>query len=242
MEYFTQEALDLLIENRQRDSKPFYEEHKPDFERLVREPMFHIIEEVVPVLRKCDPEIILAPKRQISRIRRDNRFTHDKSLYRASVWCWLGRDKREFEGYPSFFFEICPDYTWWGCGMYFAEPAMLESYRKMILDRDPLFLKVKEWYDGQKRFDYGAPDFKRTKYPNEPEDIRPWLDRKSIYLTHTEPDPAFAFGEKLIPTLKRDLPKLFDYYRFLGAAYDRRVTPETLRPWSPHRNLREDEW
>ena len=31
-------------------------------------------------------------------------------------------------------------------------------------------------------------------------------------------------------------------YRFLTAAYERRKTPETLRPWSPHRTAEDDEW
>ncbi len=243
MEYFTKEALELLIENRQRDSKAFYEASKPAIERLVRQPMFKLIEEVVPVLQKCDSEIILAPKRQVSRIRRDTRFTKDKSLYRAGMWVWMGRDKRAWPGYPSFFFEICAEYAWWGCGVGFYEDEPLrESYRKMVLERDPLFMKVKEFCDGQKRFSIGEPDFKRTKYPNEPKDIQPWLDRKSIYMTHTESDPAAAFGEKLIPTVKRDLKKLFDMYRLCVAAYERRVLPDTVRPWSPHTVAREDEW
>lgn len=240
MEYITQAALDLLVENRLNDSKEFYDAHKPQFEELVREPVFRMIEEVVPVLQKVDPEIPVAPKRQISRIRRDTRFTNDKSLYRASVWCFMGRPKRDFPGYPAFFFEFRPEYAWWGCCTYFADPAFTASYQKMILDRDPLFMKAKESFEKQKRFELEAGGaFKRTKFPNEPEDIRAWLDRKSVYVAHTESDVTKAFGEGLIPTLKRDFPKLFDYYRFLTAAYDRRETPETIRPWSPHRT---DEW
>lgn len=239
-EYITQAALDLLIENRLNDSKEFYDAHKPQFEELVRQPVFRLIEEIVPVLQKADPEIICAPKRQISRIRRDTRFTNDKSLYRASVWCFLGRDKREYEHYPAFFFEFRPEYAWWGCGTYFADPSFTASYQKMILDRDPIFMKAKESFEKQKRFSLDSDDaYKRTKFPGEPEDIRLWLDRKSVYVTHTEPDVSKAFGEKLIPTLKRDFPKLFDYYRFLQAVYDRRETPETLRPWSPHPS---EEW
>lgn len=243
MEYLSQAALDLLVENRLNDSKQFYEEHKQEIERLVREPMFEIIEEVVPVLQKLDPEIILAPKRQISRIRRDTRFTNDKSLYRANVWCWLGRDKREYDNFPRFFFEVTPGYVWWGCGLYFADGAMFDSYREMILSRDPLFLAAKESLEGQKRFRLDTDDmFKRTKYPSEPQDIRVWLDRKSIYVSHTESDVSIAFGDKLVRALKRDFPKLKAYYRFLTAAYERRKTPETLRPWSPHRTAEDDEW
>lgn len=243
MEYLSQAALDLLVENRLNDSKPFYDEHKPQIEALVREPIFKIIEEVVPVLQKMDPEIILAPKRQISRIRRDTRFTNDKSLYRANVWCWLGRDKREWDNYPRFFFEVTPGYVWWGCGLYFAEPAMFDSYREMILSRDPVFMEAKESLEGQRRFKIETDDmFKRTKYPNEPQDIRVWLDRKSIYVSHTEEDVSIAFSDKLVKALKRDFPKLKAYYKFLTTAYDRRQTPETLRPWSPHKSLPEDEW
>jgi len=229
MKYFSQDTINILIENRLNDSKAFYDEHKKQLDALVREPMHNLIENVTPTLQAFDPEILCNPKRQISRIRRDTRFTNDKSLYRDSMWCFLGRDKRVYENFPSFFFEIRPEYVWWGCGMYFADSAMLESYRKMILSRDPVFLTAKDAYENQGTFIFDMDDvYKRTKFKDEPEDFRLWLDRKSVYLAHKEDDVESAFSENLSEQVSADLRLLAPFYKFLVTAWERKITPERV--------------
>lgn len=223
MKFFTKAAMDLLIENRLNDSKAFYDAHKTEMDTLVREPFYDLITAVAPSLQSCDPLIMDEPKRQLSRIRRDTRFTNDKTLYRAGAWCRWGRDKRHFDGVPEFYFELRAEYAWWGCGIYFAEPSYTDSYRKMILSRDPIFLAAKESIERQKTFILDGDVFKRTKFPDEPPDIRAWLDRKSIYVSHTETDPSVTFDRDMSVELIKDFRKILPYYEFLITAYDRRM-------------------
>lgn len=224
----TQEAIDLLVLNKLNDSKIWYEEHKQEIRKVVIEPFFELIEELAPTMLSIDGEIVVEPRvdRTLSRIYRDTRFTKDKSRYRDSIWLYFNREKKLYPGYPSFFFELKPYLSWWGCGTYRRDDALAEACRKMILDRDPLFLELKEVYEKQSYFRLDEEDrFKRTRFPDEPEDIRIWLDRRTIYLIHIEEDVTKVFTDDLAERLRRDFLSLVPLYRFLASAYDRVYRP-----------------
>lgn len=86
---FSNEALEFLYINRLNDSREWYNEHKPEYRRLIIEPMTRLIDELTPTVLSIDPELDCTPKigRCISRLYRDTRFSKDKSLYRDVVWC-----------------------------------------------------------------------------------------------------------------------------------------------------------
>ena len=90
------EGLLLLAENRFNDSKSFYEEHKPQIRQWVTEPVYDLINDLSPTLYALDEEMELTPYKMVSRVRRDNRYTNDKSMYRENVWIMFQRDKRRF--------------------------------------------------------------------------------------------------------------------------------------------------
>ena len=121
---FRPEGLDLLIENRLMNSKAFYEAHKEQIAALVRTPALALIEQVTPAMLEIDPLFVANPVRILSRVRRDNRYTKDKSLYRDHVWLTYGQARNErFSDRPCYYFEIMPSHWGYGCGYYQAPPA-----------------------------------------------------------------------------------------------------------------------
>ena len=227
----TQDTLNILVENRLNDSKAWYDAHKPEIKKLVLDPFFEIIENLAPTMLSVDREMVVEPKvsRTLSRIHRDTRFSNDKARYRDSIWLYFNRDKKLYPGYPGFFFELRPSHVWWGCGFYLADPALAASCRKMILERDPLFMEAKKTMDVSSTFVLDDSDrFKRTRFPDEPEEYRRWLDRRSIYFAHTEDDPAAAFDERFSARLRDDFLALTPLYRFMCAACERSITPERV--------------
>ena len=145
----TQEGLDLLVVNRLNDSKEWYEEHKGEIRRLVIEPFFELITDLGQTMLSIDSEIVIEPKvdRTLSRVYRDTRFTKDKSRYRDCIWLYFRRDKNLYPGDPWFFFELRPYMAWWGCGRYTRDTSYVDATRKMIMDRDPLYLEAKRVVD-----------------------------------------------------------------------------------------------
>ena len=48
-------------------------------------------------------------------MRRDTRYTKDKTLYRANLWMFFRRPRRERESVPCYYFEVHPEYWGYGC-------------------------------------------------------------------------------------------------------------------------------
>ena len=83
---FSAEGVDLLQLNRLQNSKEFYDAHKDEIKRLSIRPFHELIAEMTPEMVKIDPQFVTVPSRMVSRVRRDTRYTKDKTLYRANMW------------------------------------------------------------------------------------------------------------------------------------------------------------
>ena len=97
---FCPQGLDLLIENRMMDSPDFYEAHKADIKRLAIEPFYALCERMREDMLLIDPLFVTTPSRMVSRVRRDTRYTKDKTLYRANLWRFFPRPRAQFEEVP----------------------------------------------------------------------------------------------------------------------------------------------
>ena len=233
---FTQQTLDFMFENRINNSKIWFEEHRGDYEKHLLHPFQALVENIAPYMLDIDPEMVTEPKvtRTISRIHRDTRFSKDKSKYRDSMWLFFRRDKKLYPNYPSFFFELRPAYAWWGCGMYMADSSYLESYRSLILNGNKSFKEAQRALKKQDRFTFDTDGaYKRSKYPDMSAELRIWLDRKSVYMMHTEEDPSTCFGDGLPDRLIADFQLLAPLYQFLISVCEHRITPE--RTYDIHR-------
>ena len=190
------------------NSREWYAAHRDDFRRLVFEPMAQLVGEVAPTVSSIDPLIVTVPKtdKTISRIYRDTRYSNDKLLYREEMWFSFKRDKRRFPHYPEFFFVLGPHGFSYGCGYYKMGRGALENLRRLILLRDPAAEAALEAYAAQNRFTLGGDSYKRSRYPEQPEERREWLDRRGgICLIRHSRDATLLFSEKLGETISRDL-------------------------------------
>ncbi len=144
MEYkgITRDALFLLADNRFRDSKAFYEEHKEEIKANVTVPMRQIAGIIVEDLLSVDPLMNSIPTKMVSRVRRDTRYTKDKRLYRENMWIMFMRPKHEWRGYPCMWFEVTPSGYSLGVGFYGDEPGLLETYRKALRERPDEFTEA----------------------------------------------------------------------------------------------------
>ncbi|MBR2732495.1 MAG: DUF2461 domain-containing protein [Clostridia bacterium] len=135
----TRDALFLLAENRFRDSRSFYEEHKEALKQGVTVPLRQLAGILGPELQSLDPLMCTVPTKMVSRIRRDTRFTKDQSLYRDHMWIMFMRPKHEWENYPAFWFEVAPNRYSMGVGLYGHTPGLMQTYREQIRDHETAF-------------------------------------------------------------------------------------------------------
>ena len=92
-EGISRETLFLLADNRFRNSKEFYDEHKEELKSGITVPMRQIAGIISSEFAKLDPLMVTNPVKMVSRIRRDTRYTKDQSLYRENMWIMFMRDK-----------------------------------------------------------------------------------------------------------------------------------------------------
>lgn len=142
MEYkgITPEALFLLADNRFRNSKEYYDSRKEEIKAEVTEPMRQLAGLIGGELLSLDPLMNTVPTRMVSRVRRDTRYTKDKSLYRDNMWIMFMRPKHEWQGYPCMWFEVTQSAYSLGVGFFGNEPGLMQLFRKALRERSGEFL------------------------------------------------------------------------------------------------------
>ena len=102
-EGFSQEALDFLNDIRFNNNQAFYAANQARYERFVKRPMRELSDELAPVVQLIDPKLDTRPGRTMSRIRRDTRYTKDKSPFRDHAWLgWRYPGEGRGEGFHMY--------------------------------------------------------------------------------------------------------------------------------------------
>ena len=214
-EGFSADALKFLLENKINNSKQWYEAHKDEYKRLVYNPFTELVKELGPAMLQIDSQIIIKPTKVISRVRRDTRFTHDKSLYRDNIWISFLRDKSRMSTAACYWFDIGQNGSSHGVGFYGATPQSMARMREMIINNHPAFQFARECYESQNRLVIGGETFKRSKFPDQPENLKAWLDQKNIFFESSETSFKHAFSKELPAFLKEGFQMLKPIYDFL---------------------------
>lgn len=220
MEYkgITGDALFLMADNRFRDSKEYYEEHKEQIKASMTVPMRQLAEIIGTELLAVDPLMNTVPSKMVSRVRRDTRFTRDKSLYRENMWIMFMRPKQDWHCYPCMWFEVTPREYSLGVGFFGNEPRLMELFRKALRENPSDFLKAAEKCKkaGAK---LSADKYKRS-YADCPEGLGEYYNCKELYF--------IAFSEKLddlednriVETMRKTYKAFAPMYKFLLGVSD----------------------
>ena len=210
----TEKAIEFLYENRFRNNKEWYDSHKPDYNEYVRSPLRDMIDKLTPTMLEIDSQLMGS----MSRVRRDTRFTHDKSMYRENMWIVFQRDSRTNTILPAFFFDFSPHGFSYGCGYYTLTSDRLEAMRKLILRDDKTFIEAQNAFENQSVFIFEGESYKRDHYPNESDVKRNWLNRKNFDFTHRSDDFDLLFSDELTDKIANDFKLLTTIYNFFATA------------------------
>lgn len=219
MTSFSQRSLDFLYFNHKYNSKTWYKDHKEDFKKYLSIPFTDLAVKMAPHMLRIDEQFITEPKSIISRIYKDLRFAYDKtSLYRDHMWITFMRDKNQMHGLPGFFFEVSPYNFKYGCGYYCADAKSMASIKELVLSNSKAFKKAKKCYENQEYFTLIGETYKRAHYPDQPEDIRLWLEKKDMCLMATSQDIELLFSDNLADTLAERFERIKPIYDFFITA------------------------
>ena len=211
-----------MAQNRFENSKSFYEEHKQELKDGFTVPLRQIAMALGSKVFALDDMIVTDPVRMVSRIRRDNRYTKDKSLYRDHLWVMFMRNKHEWMNYPCMWFEVNQDCWGYGVGTYYADAQFLELYRKALLERP------KEFLDAVHRAENTGADclniyYKKKKPGNPTAEIEPYYNIKSLEYMKIRTDFKTLESEKVIDEVGRAFDEFAGLYLFLKSVADERT-------------------
>ena len=210
------ESLFLLAENRFQDSKAFYEDNKPTINKTVVHPLKQLVADMTPAMIGVDSLL----GGHVSRVRRDNRFTHDKRMYRENMWIVFMRDKKTWNWcVPAFYLDFSLARAEWGLGFYSATPAIMRALRGRIeADPDRAIRAVKS--AEKAGFMLGGRPYARPRStPETPDALRPFYDCKSVDLSRCEA-PDFVAGTDLPERLLAGFEALTPMYHLLIEAVE----------------------
>lgn len=150
----------------------------------------------------------------ISHLRRDTRFSRDKSLYRDNMWLTFKRPKKNWTDAPTYFFEFGPDWWHYGLGYYSASPTTMGFFRERLLEFPHEFRQavtaIPEGYEVH------AESYKRRMVPEAlPSELALWYLRKSFYISRRSVDMALLSSPALPDTLLEGFGRLSGLYGFL---------------------------
>jgi uncharacterized protein (TIGR02453 family) len=140
---FSPDALQFLVDLAFNNERPWFQAHKADYERLLKEPVEALCTDLGAELAKRGVPLRADPKASPFRIYRDTRFSKDKTPYKTNVaasFPWVGdgaaTSAGESQRHGGGYFHLSPEGSYMGGGMWRPEPARLAAYRKAI-DEDP---------------------------------------------------------------------------------------------------------
>lgn len=214
----SQQSLDFLFENRLHDSREWFFDHQKEYRTLVKQPMEALSAALGPRLLAIDPELAIEPVvgKTISRIRRDTRFTKDKSLYRDNLWIVYRR--KEAGGYPPpcLYFEVYSDGRFrYGCGYYYTAPVYMEMLRRRVLAGAPVWRDAQRALEMAQGFALMGERYKRPHYPDADPVQRDWLELREISVSAGDHDAGLLFSDRLAAAVADRLLEIAPVYTFL---------------------------
>lgn len=225
-ERFSPALLDFLAENHIRNSKEWYEEHKPECRRLVIEPFYELVEQMAPTMAVIDPLFVTVPSRCLARIRRDTRYTKNKDLYRDHLWIVFRHPKKSLGSALCYYFEIEQESWGYGVGYYQIPRDVLGEAQEMIIKEDRYFREAFSALNSSV-FELYGECYKRPKYPDAPEQYQTWLNRKQIGASFSSDEYEDLFNGTFYDKMIADIQQIRPFYDFLRKAEER---AEAKRP------------
>ncbi|MBQ2815256.1 MAG: DUF2461 domain-containing protein [Clostridia bacterium] len=211
--------LFLLAINRFNDSKEFYEENKEAIKEGVVMPLRRLVADLTETMHRINPDIIVDPVRCISRIRRDTRYTHDKSLYRENIWVMFRHVKNQLPT-AVMWLEIKQNGFEYGCGVISTTPAFMEYFRECLSNDSDRFLEAIKPLKRNK-FILDTDNYKRSKADTVgiTGELKKWYDSKDIFVIKRRSGiEMLDKPEELLTLLKKEYKLLSKLYKYLHEA------------------------
>lgn len=144
---FTQNTFHFLDELAANNNRNWFEQHKNNYELLVRNPALQFIEAMEPALRTFAPAFRADTRKiggSLMRVYRDTRFSRDKTPYKTNIGIQfrhqLGKDVHA----PGFYVHIASDECFFAVGSWHPAATALGQIRDLIVEKPEQWLAARD--------------------------------------------------------------------------------------------------
>lgn len=217
---FSDDTIQFFLDIRFHNHAEFFHHNKARYERVKAE-FASLIYSLEEAMSQVDERIDFRPGKALSRLRRDVRFTKDKTPYRDHLWFILKRAAEERDGAPMFWFELSIEKATLGVGIWGEHRPYYNMLRKELIKNDKPLAKILEPIinDG---FSVEGNRFKRIKVPAEiTKGMQDIYKAKSLYISKDIEPYSLVFQPNLSTYLIKEYEKLSDFYRYARTITDK---------------------
>jgi uncharacterized protein (TIGR02453 family) len=213
---YDKKAVDFFRGIKNNNNKPWFEAHKADYIKYCLKPTWDLVHDLSAGVRDIDAQLQTDPKRIISRIYRDIRFSKDKSPYKSRLWFTFKRPGDMWQDAPGYYFEISHDSYGFGMGMYDPSKETMQSFKADITEDPEKFMKAISFLNKKNNiFAAGGESYKRPPKEHVDEKIMKWYMMKNIFFYFESPINKRLFSNELSGFVYegyRTLAPLYKYF------------------------------
>lgn len=206
MSYFSPAFLTFFKGLADNNTREWFEDNKPTYEKEVKEPFKVFVGDVIDRMRELDSNIQMTAQQAIFRIYRDVRFSKDKTPYKPHASAFIARGGRKSIN-PGFYFQLTYHQFFLGGGKWDADKDSLRKIRTEIVYSQEEFKKLLK----QKAFKTAYGSLSGDKNKILPKEFREEAAKQPFLF-----NKQFLFNRKMDPeTILRDdlLDLVIEHYR-----------------------------
>jgi uncharacterized protein (TIGR02453 family) len=212
---FTPETFQFLNDLKENNYKPWFDEHKPVYEKELLQPLKALVLAITPAFYAIDPQMNFNPNKIVSRIYRDIRFSKDKSPYKTHLWFTFQRVVQNWENFPGFYGEISENGYQYGMGLFMAKKKVMDDFRSKIEYEPEHFKSITKDLIGKHGYTIGGESYKRPIDNDLPEYFQAWIQLKSIYLYKDFPVGKELFSADFAQHIAHEFTLMQPLYNFM---------------------------
>ena len=211
---FPEETIRFFLGLRFHNDASYFNAHRDEYEAYVKKPFFQFIQTMAPTMERIADDFELRPEKCLARIRRDTRFTKDKSPYRDHLWLLFKRAGEPRDNTVMYWFELSPDTVNWGLGFWGANRPAMNALRNMIETKPSKVLDAfRQAGIPDDRFLVEGEAYRRMKIPeNVPLALQTLYPRKSLYVSRTGVSLSEAYSGRIAQLCRQDYLQLKPLY------------------------------
>ncbi len=218
---FSMELSEFYWELLFHNERPWFQAHKEDYIRLLKEPFQALAEDTLAALQRRFPKKEL--RLHVSRIYRDARRLFGRGPYKEHVWFSI-KDVHSTPMGPDFWFEVGASSYSYGVGA-FGRAAEMENWRRCI-DANPARVeRLARRIARQDVFHLGGEDYARLK-GDRGALLNPWYNKKWLELSCRHDFGGELLSSGLPELLAEAYAWLMPYYELFMEIYQNRTGDE----------------